>query len=77
MLATIKGLHAVFTNYPSKKESIMPYTYGKTKEEREQTDRAHNFFMEVESNSAAYHDYSLVVGKSKEYAEKVLNTPLA
>ncbi len=43
----------------------------------EKRDRAHEYFMHIEDNAAAYHDYMLVVGQSKEYAEKVLNTELA
>lgn len=39
--------------------------------------RGHYFFMEVENNAAAYHDWILVEGKSKEYAEKIFGMEFA
>ena len=40
-------------------------------------DRAHRFFMKVEKNAAAYHDWMLVEGQSREYAEKLFGQEFA
>ena len=44
---------------------------------REYTERAYRFFMVVENNAAAYHDFMLVVGHTKEYAEKIFGQEFA
>lgn len=46
-------------------------------EERERAERAHEYFMETEQDAAAYMAWILVAKQSREYAERVLNTPLA
>jgi len=49
----------------------------KDKADKAKVERAYNALMEKEADASLYMAYMLVAGKSKEYAEKVLNTPLA
>ena len=47
------------------------------KEQIEKTERARIALLDSESNSNLYMAWILVCDESKEYAERVLNTPLA
>lgn len=47
------------------------------KEDNAKKERAYDALMRYEKEASLYIAYMLVVDKSKEYAEKILNTPLA
>ena len=47
------------------------------KEEIYKTERIHKLLMESQNDVGLYHAYCLIAGKTKEQAEKILNTPLA